>query len=517
VRVRRAIVILVGLSMSIGVSPYGACAQSPPFPTVRRVLLINVDGFHALDLVNFVRSHPDSALAQLSGVGVTYTQAFTPKPSESLQGLLSMVTGGSSISTGIWHEVAYDRALSPPGSNCKTVGTVVEWAGNLDKNRRALDAGGGLDPSKLPLDPSKGCVPLYPHSFLRVNTIFEVIHSSGKRTAWIDKHPAYEMVSGPSGRGVTDLYMPEVSSKSVPRGTAKDPRVYEEYDDIKVHALLNEIEGKDHTGKESVGVPTICGMSFQAVSQAQEIEGYTDASGTPSPALLHSISHTDESISKMVSALKAGGLYDSTLIIITGKYGTSPIDRGQRRLVDATSFLNLINQVRSDLVAYFDADGVENEASIWLTDPSQTGKVAEILSQPANQSAASIQQILWGESLKLRYNDPSQDGRVPDIVIVPNLGKIYAGSGGIVRAEKMLLTHAGFNDDDTNVELLLSSPKLRRTLIKTPVLTTQIAPTILRALGLDPQSLQAVRIEGTSVLPGLVPERNSRVRARSSQ
>ncbi len=32
--------------------------------------------------------------------------------------------------------------------------------------------------------------------------------------------------------------------------------------------------------------------------------------------------------------------------------------------------------------------------------------------------------------------------------------------------------------------------------------TTQIAPTILKALGLDPRALQAVRIEGTEVLPG---------------
>jgi hypothetical protein len=35
------------------------------------------------------------------------------------------------------------------------------------------------------------------------------------------------------------------------------------------------------------------------------------------------------------------------------------------------------------------------------------------------------------------------------------------------------------------------------------VLTTQIAPTILRLLGLNPQDLQAVRIEHTAVLPAV--------------
>jgi hypothetical protein len=39
--------------------------------------------------------------------------------------------------------------------------------------------------------------------------------------------------------------------------------------------------------------------------------------------------------------------------------------------------------------------------------------------------------------------------------------------------------------------------------IKSAVLTTQIAPTVLKVLGLDPNQLQAVQIERTEVLPGL--------------
>ena len=43
--------------------------------------------------------------------------------------------------------------------------------------------------------------------------------------------------------------------------------------------------------------------------------------------------------------------------------------------------------------------------------------------------------------------------------------------------------------------------------IGAPVETTQIAPTILSLLGLNPKDLQAVRIEGTKVLPSLVGSR----------
>ena len=49
--------------------------------------------------------------------------------------------------------------------------------------------------------------------------------------------------------------------------------------------------------------------------------------------------------------------------------------------------------------------------------------------------------------------------------------------------------------------MLLSNPSFRTITVTTPVTTTQVAPTILRELGLNPQALQSVREEGTEVLP----------------
>ena len=481
-------------------------AQRSPSFSVRRVLLLSIDGFHAEDLANFVRSHPSSALAQLSSSGITYTEASTAKPSNSFPGLLSLVTGGSPASTGVWYEGAYARTLSPPGSNCKTVGTEVIWSNVLDKNRKLQDAGGGIDPSKLPLDPSKGCVAVYPHSFLRVNTIFEVVHSAGMRTAWIDKHPSYEMVSGPSGMGVDDLFTPEIGSST------RDVKGQETYDDVKVDAIVNEIGGQDHTGKLSAGVPVLFGMAFQAFRYAQVIPtgGYTDAGGTPSAPLLDTIEHVDQSVGKMVGALKARGLLDSTLIIISAKHAQAPMDPSKHRIIDDTIIPNLVNRIQSGLLALSYADG--NLTSIWLTDQGQTGKVAEMLSQPANQSAAGIQKVLWGESLKLMTNDPLHDNRIPDIVVVPNVGDIYASAG-----DTGIAAHGGFSEEDTHVALLVTNPGLSPRTIKIPVQTTQVAPTILQILGIDPATLQAVRQEKTGVLPGLFAGEKSSLRLLSSE
>jgi Type I phosphodiesterase / nucleotide pyrophosphatase len=460
--------------------------------SARRVLLISIDGLHALDLANFIRSHPNSALAQLTSAGVTYTQASTSKPSNSFPGLLSMLTGGSPISTGVWYEGAYARSLSPPGSNCKIIGTGVIWSNALDRDKKLLDAGGGIDPAKLPLDPTKGCEPVYPHSFLRVNTIFEVAHSTGMRTAWIDKHPSYEMVSGPSGKGVDDLFTPEIGS------AARDVKSQEAYDDVKVQAILNEINGRDHAGKTSVGVPAIFGAAFQVFRFAQVIPtgGYSNADGTPSAPLLDALEHTDQSIHKIIDSLKERGLFDSTWIVISAKHGQAPIDRSKRRIVADTILPNLINQMQAGLVALSYADG--NITSIWLTDQKQAGRVAALLTLPANESTAGIQKVFWGESLKLMANDPIQDVRVPDLVIIPNLGTIYTDAD-----DANVAAHGGFSEEDTHVALLVSNPQLKPQIVKAPVETTQIAPTILKLLGLDPQKLQAVQIENTTALPGL--------------
>jgi hypothetical protein len=92
---------------------------------------------------------------------------------------------------------------------------------------------------------------------------------------------------------------------------------------------------------------------------------------------------------------------------------------------------------------------------------------------------------------------PNGDPRTPDIIVQPNVGHTYTGS------TKKLAEHGGFAFDDTNVMLLVSSPRLAQKTVHAWAETDQVAPTILAALGLDPNALDAVRAEGTTVLPDL--------------
>src|SRR2546427_3566751 len=110
----RFAVALAGALMLAALVPASAASHINERDHIRHVLLISIDGLHALDVANFVASHPHSALAALAGHGVTYTNARLPAHSDSFPGLLSLVTGGSPISPGVFYEVRHDRNLFHP-------------------------------------------------------------------------------------------------------------------------------------------------------------------------------------------------------------------------------------------------------------------------------------------------------------------------------------------------------------------------------------------------------------------
>jgi hypothetical protein len=450
---------------------------------------------HALDLANYVREHPDSTFARLSAHGVTYTQAWTSRPSDSFPGTLAEFTGGSPISTGVWYCLSYDRKLSPPHSKCATTGTPVLYDQQMDYNPHALDAGGGLDPAKLPLDPARGCSPVYPHQFLRVNTIFEVAKAHGLRTAWTDKHPVYDIVNGPSGHGVDDLFNPEISADAGGGKTYQSSvPLTEKYDGIKVSATLNQIAGKDHTGQHVVGVPAIFGMNFQAVNTGQKKSpgGYQDSAGTPTPALADAFHFVDVSLGQMVDALAGRHLLDSTLIIVTAKHGNAPIDPLQYRRVSPTP---------SDLVEKAGDASFARQlgiAVLWLRHQSRTRQIVKQFDEPETRAALMISNIYSGASLELFANNPLTDSRVPDIIIEPRTGVDYSGIPTNIEE------HGGFNVEDRNVALVVAdfgNPAIAGHVMKTSVDATQLAPTMALAFGLDPQELEAVRKEKAVALP----------------
>jgi len=563
------------LLLAAAIAPSAGASRQDNDGHIQHVLLISIDGMHALDFINCavgISGVNGGApycphLAELAETGVNYLDTSTSKPSDSFPGLMALVTGGSPRTVGAFYDVAYDRSLDPPATTtgngvagapglCSPgtppMGTTTEFDEGIDINKLDLNGGapagvdGGIasiDPNKLERDPAHSCAPVYPWNFVRTNTIFGVVHAAGGYTAWSDKHPSYSSVSGPgNGTNIDDYYSPEINS--IPVALPSVPGCHplpdqtavaasnawtdsfqniQCYDSLKVQAILNEINGLTHDGKRGAPTPTLFGMNFQVVSVGEKLienkvgmtGGYLDGEGRPTPALLNEIEFADASIGKMVAALESRGLYDSTLIIISAKHGQSPIDSARYLGISTepgdpitTSPATILQTLLPFSESPANPNGIgpteDDVSQIWLSDSGQTATAVGMLESqsPATSNIAGIGEIFSGPAIGQLFNlpglPPNGDPRTPDIIVTPNIGVTYSGSG------KKLAEHGGFSHDDTNVLMLLSNPRFSAKTVTSPVETAQIAPTILKALGLDPDALQSVQLEHTQVLPDVL-------------
>jgi hypothetical protein len=494
-------------------------------PRIEHVLLISVDGLHSVDVNNYIAANPTSTLARLANRGIRYDNAYIPSISDSFPGLAALVTGGSPVTTGFWYDVTYNRKLSPPALTtpygivggaalCPSViGTQVGFDEEVDVDYTKLNGGGGINPAYLPRDSTKGCAPVWPHQYLRVNTIFEVAREAGMYTAWTDKHPSYEWTNGPSGTGVADFYGPEINSIPVglpgiagcnplpDQANATPTNAWTDsiqnimcYDTLHVNAVINQVNGKTHDGSKRAPVPAIFGFNFQAVSVGEKLKnnGYSDQWATPSAGLKSELDFVDQSLGRIWSAISAANLESSTVIIITAKHGQSPIDPAKVTKIDGGVPATVIGSS----YAY---DLSDDGSLIWLNQPSDLESVLPNLTAATGGAELGAQEIFAGPALINRWDDPAVDERTPDIIVKTNTGVIFTGGSKIAE-------HGGLNEDDIHVGLLVSGPGIHQAeVVKGRVTTAQVAPSILWLLGLDPYKLMAVREEGTPVLPFLPP------------
>ena len=522
----------------------GQPAHGSPSP-IRHVLLISVDGLHQQDLAWYVRTHPHSALARLESHGIEYSRARTPFPSDSFPGLVGQVTGGDPGVTGVYYDDTFSHGVFPPGTTKCTgpvPGGAVHYDESDDLSPASLDAGQGLaglpgtilqmtsnpvsviSPAALPVDPAT-CKPILPNQYIQVNTVFNVARQHGLRTAWTDKHPAYQIVSGPSGSGVQDFFTPEINSDALgfPSGNdwTTDNKATMEYDSFKVQSIINEIDGFDHSRAHHVGVPAIFGMNFQTVSTAEKLPtsdgltgGYQPGGMVPGPLLTRALNYVNAQVGRMAAEVRARGLAGSTAIIISAKHGQSPTNPGALARVDDGPILDAVNKAwtaahpkAGDLVvSASDDDGM----LLWLSDrsPAAAGFVKHfLLTHPAagnniggkaiTVQASGLKRVLAGAGAARLFSVPASEPRHPDVVGIAQHGVVY--TGGMSK----IAEHGGGDPQDRHVPILLVLPgPAHGQTVGAPVETTQIAPTILRLLGLNPRALQAVRIEHTQVLPG---------------
>lgn len=527
----------------------GSSGTATASAQVSRVLMISVDGLHQQDVANCIAAKTCPNIAALAQTGTTYANAFTPGISDSFAGLGALLTGGSPKTTGLFYDVSYDRTLYSPSdvicTGAQGWNVIFDETTGIDSinggDRVHLDGGGAFNPQAIPHAKVNGaCVPVYPHNYIKTNTLFEVVKENlaGARTAWADKHAwGYDWVNGPSGKGVDDLARTEINSLDAAGiagndystsldGVAPAYLHTQTFDNFHVQAIINQIDGKDSTGINLAATPTVFGTNFQTLSVAQKATnasggGYVDANFTPGTHVTAAIAYVDASLGKIVAELKAKNLYTSTLVVVSAKHGQSPSDH--TKLVKNGDTLNVLLQANG----YLDAAGnwgqnattsgnlndgtglsgtgamqTDDVGLIWLKDQTQLAAVVAKLNANLGCTAPGIcangtgASILSGAAMTSKFGDPAS-GRTPDIIVQPNPGVIYTSS------TKKDAEHGGNAPDDSHVALIVSNPSLSAQTDFSMVGIAQVAPTILKALKLDPNLLNSVKLEGTSVLPSL--------------
>jgi hypothetical protein len=605
----RRILLLALLAVGAVAAAVSVSTASADRPVkVRHVLLISVDGLHQSDLEWYVAHHPSSELARLVHGGAEFSNAHTSVPSDSDPGGTALMTGGDPRTTGAYYDVAYSHGVFPPGTtNCSgpapggnaiydspddTLNAVPDLLNNGSGNTfPSFDEGGsiypagvdtnpgaimnlsphpesGLNPATFPVDPTS-CQPIMPWDWLKVNTIFQVIHHAGMRTAWSDKHAIYSSFNGPGsgGMSIDDFFAPEIDSQAVePNGVpypqdddwAHIDAATKQYDGYKVQAVINEINGYDHSGTQKVGVPAILGMNFQTVSVAEKVDspatisknadgtytvgqtelaGYLPGSHTPGALLSSALSYVNAQLQRMVDAVHQNDLTRRTAIIITAKHGQSPQNPLQLKRIKDGPIIDAINEAWCEqqnpsaspdpatyctnglsggaitplIVAGTDDDLWQSYLSVktqdgadfvkgYLWNHSATAVLYnnDGVNRGTEQVAHSGLKRIWaGEDAADFFGVPYSDPRYPDVFGRVQVGVVYTGGSKIAE-------HGGDNPGDRDVPILVFAPGTVEPGSSSDwVETTQVAPTILQLLSLNPRSLQAVQQEGTRVLPDL--------------
>ena len=589
-----AVIAAVVLGGTVAVSVPSASAHHKG--QIEHVLLLSVDGMHQSDLDWYIANNPNSALAALASGGAEFTNNHTSDPSDSDPGGTALMTGGDPRATGVYYDVEYSHAVDEAGAPCTpgqpaTGGDVIydspddllnavpDLLNNGSGNTfPSFDEGGsiypggvdgvatgttpgmimtlsahpqsGLNQGSFPIDPTT-CQPIAPWDYLKVNTIFQVIHAAGLRTAWSDKHAIYTSFNGPGsgGNSIDDFFGPEIDSQAVePNGVpypsdtdwAHDDAATKQYDGYKVQAVINELNGYDHSGTDKVGVPAILGMNFQTVSVAEKVdspstltknsdgtytEGPTELAGyypggtTPRPLLASAFDYVNAALQQMVDTIQQDGLASSTAIIITAKHGQSPQDPLALKRIDDGPIIAAIN------AAWTAQSGDQNKLIVAGTDDDLWQSYLSVKTQAA---ADFVKNYLWNHSAKaVLYNNDGVD-RGTELVAHSGLAQIYAGQeaadffgvpysdprypdvfgrvqvGTVYTTGTKIAEHGGDNPGDRDVPLLVYAPgAVPHSNVHAWVETTQVAPTILHLLGLDPNALDAVQEEGTKVLHGI--------------
>ena len=236
-------------------------------------------------------------------------------------------------------------------------------------------------------------------------------------------------------------------------------------------------------------------MNFQTVSTAQKLPmsrtkgmggmvvtaagGYLADGATPGPVLSNALDFIDQSLKKMVDALKSSGIFESTAIIVSAKHGQSPMNLAALNRIDDGQIIDDLNaawksshQAGIPNARPLVAQGTDDDGMLlWLNDRSKTatdfaanflmnynyptginsmGMVVSVDGKPV--TSAGLYQVYAGAAAARLIGVDQSDPRVPDVIGIAQYGVVYTSH------KAKIAEHGGDHLEDRNVPILLVRP-----------------------------------------------------------
>ena len=432
--------------------------------------------------------------------------------------MVGQLTGGNPKTTGVYYDVTYNHALIDPTASpdavpdpsvCAhpTLGANVPFDESIDRDKSRLDAGQGLpnlpsgildltsspgsliDPAALPIDPAT-CQRVYPHSYLKVNTVFEVAKAHGLRTAWSDKHPAYEILNGPSGAGLDDLFTPEINSLADAAGhdwtggQLADPAVRPLQDPGRAQRDQGLRPLRAPSGRHPSGLRAELSVGVHR----GEAPGLRRGHGRvrrdrdrARPVLAASLGFVDHEIGELIAGLRRADIFHDTALILSAKHGQSPKDGSALKRIDDGAVIDALNAAWQDehadqpqplVAASLNDDGM----LLWFSNGDRTrladafatrflrsydgdgtssdgqAKATDIAAAPVPYTSAGLDAIHAGADAAAFIGTTTADPRVPDLIGVVQHGVVYTGKTA------KIAEHGGDDPQDRHVPLVVSGP-----------------------------------------------------------
>ncbi|HZS20105.1 MAG TPA: alkaline phosphatase family protein, partial [Pseudonocardiaceae bacterium] len=241
--------------------------------------------------------------------------------------------------------------------------------------------------------------------------------------------------------------------------------------------------------------------------------GYLADGVTPGPLLSRALDFIDAQVGSFVNEIRGQHLQNSTTIILSAKHGQSPTQPAALTRIPDGPILQGLNAAWTAAhpgAPNLIAQSTDDDAMLlWLTDRSQaaanfaknyllthSGTGNDINGNPKAYTASGLSVVYAGSAAANFIGVAQGDPRVPDLIGIVQHGVVYTGGKG------KIAEHGGADPQDRNVPILLAGSGVENPgrNIQAPVETTQVAPTILRLLGLNPAELKAIQLEHTAAL-----------------